>query len=90
MANARNSALVTITGTIAAVTDPRRRHATTVHPASKARHTMVHAAARPVAVAQADLRLPGAGGEQIAWAAHVGGFLYGLLAIRFFAPRRFI
>ena len=34
--------------------------------------------------------MPGAGGEQIAWAAHVGGFLYGLLAIRFFAPRRFI
>ncbi len=31
---------------------------------------------------------PGAGGEQVAWAAHVGGFLYGLLAIRFFAPRR--
>jgi membrane associated rhomboid family serine protease len=34
--------------------------------------------------------MPGAGGEQIAWAAHVGGFLYGLLAIRFFAPSRFI
>jgi membrane associated rhomboid family serine protease len=34
--------------------------------------------------------MPGAGGEQIAWAAHVGGFIYGLLAIRFFAPRRFI
>ena len=34
--------------------------------------------------------MPGAGGEQIAWAAHVGGFLYGLLAIRFFAPRRFM
>jgi membrane associated rhomboid family serine protease len=32
--------------------------------------------------------MPGAGGEQIAWAAHVGGFVYGLLAIRFFAPRR--
>lgn len=31
---------------------------------------------------------PGAGGEQVAWAAHVGGFVYGLLAIRFFAPRR--
>jgi membrane associated rhomboid family serine protease len=32
--------------------------------------------------------MPGAGGEQIAWAAHVGGFVYGLLAIRFFMPRR--
>ena len=32
--------------------------------------------------------MPGAGGEQIAWAAHVGGFVYGLLAIRFFAPRQ--
>jgi membrane associated rhomboid family serine protease len=32
--------------------------------------------------------MPGAGGEQIAWAAHIGGFVYGLLAIRFFAPRR--
>jgi membrane associated rhomboid family serine protease len=32
--------------------------------------------------------MPGAGGAQVAWAAHVGGFLYGLLAIRFFAPRR--
>jgi membrane associated rhomboid family serine protease len=32
--------------------------------------------------------MPGAGGEQVAWAAHVGGFLYGLAAIRFFAPRR--
>ena len=31
---------------------------------------------------------PGSGGEQIAWAAHIGGFVYGLLAIRFFAPRR--
>ena len=31
---------------------------------------------------------PGAGGEPVAWAAHVGGFVYGLLAIRFFAPRR--
>ena len=30
---------------------------------------------------------PGSGGEQIAWAAHIGGFVYGLLAIRFFAPR---
>jgi membrane associated rhomboid family serine protease len=32
--------------------------------------------------------MPGAPGEQIAWAAHVGGFVYGLLAIRCFAPRR--
>jgi membrane associated rhomboid family serine protease len=32
--------------------------------------------------------MPGADGEQIAWAAHVGGFVYGLLAIRFFAPRQ--
>ena len=31
---------------------------------------------------------PGSGGEQIAWAAHIGGFVYGLLAIRFFAPRQ--
>ena len=31
---------------------------------------------------------PGAGGEQVAWAAHIGGFVYGLVAIRFFAPRR--
>jgi len=28
------------------------------------------------------------GSEQVAWAAHVGGFLYGLSAIRLFAPRR--
>jgi len=32
--------------------------------------------------------MPGSGGEQVAWAAHVGGFLYGLAAIRLFAPRR--
>ena len=32
--------------------------------------------------------MPGAAGAQVAWAAHVGGFLYGLVAIRFFAPRR--
>ena len=32
--------------------------------------------------------MPGAAGAQVAWAAHVGGFLYGLAAIRFFAPRR--
>ena len=31
---------------------------------------------------------PGSGGEQIAWAAHIGGFVYGLLALRFFAPRQ--
>lgn len=31
---------------------------------------------------------PGSGGEQIAWAAHIGSFVYGLLAIRFFAPRQ--
>ena len=31
---------------------------------------------------------PGAGGEQIAWAAHIGGFVYGLAAIRLFVPRR--
>ena len=31
---------------------------------------------------------PGAGGEQIAWAAHIGGFVYGLVAIRLFMPRQ--
>jgi membrane associated rhomboid family serine protease len=31
---------------------------------------------------------PGAAGEQVAWTAHVGGFVYGLAAIRFFMPRR--
>jgi rhomboid family protein len=31
---------------------------------------------------------PGAAGEQVAWVAHIGGFVYGLLAIRFFMPRR--
>jgi len=30
---------------------------------------------------------PGAGGEQIAWTAHIGGFVYGLAAIRLFMPR---
>ena len=30
---------------------------------------------------------PGAGGEPVAWTAHVGGFIYGLAAIRLFAPR---
>ena len=32
--------------------------------------------------------MPGSGGEQVAWVAHVGGFLYGLVALRFFSPRR--
>jgi membrane associated rhomboid family serine protease len=31
---------------------------------------------------------PGAGGEQVAWVAHIGGFVYGLAAIRLFMPRR--
>ena len=31
--------------------------------------------------------MPGSGGEQIAWTAHIGGFVYGLIAIRFFLPR---
>ena len=31
--------------------------------------------------------MPGAGGEQIAWAAHIGGFIYGLLTIHLFLPR---
>ncbi|MBX9943216.1 MAG: rhomboid family intramembrane serine protease [Reyranella sp.] len=30
---------------------------------------------------------PGAGGESIAWTAHIGGFLYGLATIRLFMPR---
>ena len=30
---------------------------------------------------------PGAGNEPVAWTAHIGGFVYGLLAIRFFLPR---
>lgn len=30
---------------------------------------------------------PGAAGEQVAWAAHIGGFVYGLLVIRLFLPR---
>jgi membrane associated rhomboid family serine protease len=30
---------------------------------------------------------PGAAGEQVAWVAHIGGFVYGLLAIRLFLPR---
>ncbi len=31
---------------------------------------------------------PGAGSEQVAWAAHIGGFVYGLVAIRFFVRRQ--
>jgi membrane associated rhomboid family serine protease len=31
---------------------------------------------------------PGAGGEPVAWVAHIGGFVYGLLAIHLFVPRR--
>ncbi|MFI4998408.1 MAG: rhomboid family intramembrane serine protease [Reyranellales bacterium] len=30
---------------------------------------------------------PGAGGEPVAWAVHIGGFVYGLIAIRLFMPR---
>lgn len=30
---------------------------------------------------------PGAGSEPVAWLAHIGGFVYGLAAIRFFLPR---
>lgn len=30
---------------------------------------------------------PGAGGDAVAWTAHIGGFIYGLAAIRFFVPR---
>jgi len=30
---------------------------------------------------------PGAGSEPVAWAAHIGGFVYGLAVIRFFLPR---
>ena len=29
---------------------------------------------------------PGAAGEQVAWVAHIGGFVYGLAAIRLFLP----
>jgi membrane associated rhomboid family serine protease len=29
---------------------------------------------------------PGAGGMPVAWTAHIGGFLYGLVAFRFFLP----
>ncbi len=31
---------------------------------------------------------PGAGGEPVAWMAHIGGFVYGLAAIRLFIPRQ--
>src|SRR5262249_16252456 len=31
---------------------------------------------------------PGAGGEAVAWTAHIGGFVYGLVAIHLFIPRR--
>jgi membrane associated rhomboid family serine protease len=31
---------------------------------------------------------PGAAGEQVAWVAHIGGFVYGLAAIRLFVPRQ--
>lgn len=30
---------------------------------------------------------PGAGGQPVAWTAHIGGFVYGLVALRLFAPR---
>ena len=30
---------------------------------------------------------PGAGGESVAWVAHIAGFLFGMASIRFFAPR---
>lgn len=30
---------------------------------------------------------PGGGGEPVAWTAHIGGFVYGLVALRFFVPR---
>lgn len=30
---------------------------------------------------------PGAGGEPVAWTAHIGGFVYGLVAMRLFLPR---
>lgn len=31
---------------------------------------------------------PGAGGEPVAWTAHIGGFIYGMAAVRFFVPRQ--
>ncbi len=30
---------------------------------------------------------PGTAGESVAWVAHIAGFVFGLVAIRFFAPR---
>ncbi|HYC64891.1 MAG TPA: rhomboid family intramembrane serine protease [Reyranellaceae bacterium] len=30
---------------------------------------------------------PGAGGDPVAWTAHIGGFVFGLAAIRLFVPR---
>jgi membrane associated rhomboid family serine protease len=30
---------------------------------------------------------PGSGGEPVAWTAHIGGFVYGLVALRFFVPK---
>jgi membrane associated rhomboid family serine protease len=33
---------------------------------------------------------PGAGGDPVAWTAHIGGFVFGLLAIRLFVPRTII
>jgi membrane associated rhomboid family serine protease len=30
---------------------------------------------------------PGAGGEPVAWTAHIGGFVYGLVVLRFFVPK---
>ena len=30
---------------------------------------------------------PGTGGEPVAWTAHIGGFVYGLVALRFFVPK---
>ncbi|MBS0547396.1 MAG: rhomboid family intramembrane serine protease, partial [Proteobacteria bacterium] len=29
---------------------------------------------------------PGAGDQPVAWAAHIAGFIFGLVAIRFFVP----
>jgi len=31
---------------------------------------------------------PGTGGEPVAWTAHIGGFVFGLLAVRWFIPRK--
>jgi membrane associated rhomboid family serine protease len=32
---------------------------------------------------------PGSGGEPVAWTAHIGGFVYGLVALRLFVPAAF-